>query len=115
MKLIANYRKNIMKMFARRSLDLSQDYTQLRFFVRKTLKYGNAIKLKFGRTYMNAYHSHFYCGFSMYVMIYDPRKPRNDESNIYAVMLENTELSEFSQKMQMHPRIIFAIDWFYPC
>ena len=114
MKLIVNYKKNVMKLFSRRNLNFSQDYSRLRFFVRKTLKYGELIRLKFGKTYLNAYHTHFYYGFSMYVIIYDVRKPKNDESNIYAVMLENTEVSEFSKRLKMHPRTIMAVDWFYP-
>jgi len=82
--------------------------------VRKALKYGELIKLKFGKTYLNAYHCHFFYGFSVYVIVYDVRKPASDENNIYMIMVENTEVSEFSRRLKMHPKMIFVADWFYP-
>ncbi|MBI1970717.1 hypothetical protein HYS47_03150 [Candidatus Woesearchaeota archaeon] len=76
-----------------RSTFSSIDFDKLRFYIRKTLKYGTFVKMKYKEAYHFAYHSSFSSGFSVYVLIGWQENQLHKE-NINAVILENENIDE---------------------
>lgn len=66
------------------------DADRMRFFIRKTLTYGNLVKMKHKESCQLVYCSSFALGFSCYVIVNQPsRQPLM--SNVKAVVVENED------------------------
>jgi hypothetical protein len=112
MRLLTQYKKDIEALFAKRYLTQGVSIERLRFFARKTVKYGHLVKVKLGRHFLPAYYCWFYSGFGVYVIFWDLPQVAWDEGKIFAVIVENPERETLKEREP--PEIIFAVDWFYP-
>ena len=114
MKLITQYKKDIDTFFAKRYLTQGVNIERLRFFARKTVKYGHQVKIKLGKQCFPAYYCWFYSGFGVYVIYWDLPQVAYDENKIFAVLIENPVHDELRQTIAEPPSVFFAVDWFYP-
>jgi len=114
MKLITQYRRDIDNLFAKRYLSHGFSVERLRFFARKTVKYGHLVKVRFGKNLLPAYYCWFYSGFGVYVIYWDLPLAAYDEGRIFAVIVENPAHDDVRERVRAPPTIFFAVDWFYP-
>ena len=114
MELLTRYRGDIARLFAKRYLNQNVNIERIRFFARKTIKYGHLVKVKLGENVFPAYYCWFYSGFGVYVVFWDLPEIRYDERKIFAVMIENPEHDGIEKTVRAPPTLLFAVDWFYP-
>ena len=114
MQIIVKYKSSGKAVFAKRYLQQDIAIERLRFFARKTVKYGNVVRIKLGKRVLPAYYCWFYAGFGLYVVFWDLNNIQYDERKIFAIVIENGEHDKFSQQIKAPPTILFAVDWFYP-
>ena len=114
MEIITQYRRDIQSLFSKRYLSYGINIERIRFFARKTIKYGHLVRVKLGENVFPAYYCWFYSGFGVYVVFWDLPEIRYDERKIFAVMIENPEHDEIEKTVRAPPTLLFAVDWFYP-
>lgn len=114
MKLIVNYKRDIERLFAKRYLAHGVNIERLRFFARKTVKYGHLVKVAIGGHTLPAYYSWFYSGFGVYVVYWDLPQVAYDERKIFAIIIEDPAHDAIRETIRPPPTIFFAVDWFYP-
>ncbi len=114
MRLITRYHYNIKNLFAKRYVGQKMNVERLRFFARKTIKYGHQVTFRFGKHRLPAYYCWFYSGFGVYVVYWDPPQIRYDERKIFAIVIDNPTHDDIAETIKPPPSIFFAVDWFYP-
>ncbi|MBI4150017.1 hypothetical protein HY488_01290 [Candidatus Woesearchaeota archaeon] len=114
MKLVTHYKRDIENLFAKRYVRFGVSIERLRFFARKTVKYGHLVQVKVGKQVLPAYYCWFYSGFGVYVVYWDLPQVAYDEQKIFAVIIENPAHDDARATIKRPPSIFFAVDWFYP-
>jgi len=84
-----------------RSASSPIDFDKLRFYIRKTLKYGTLVKMRHQKAYHITYHSFFASGFSVYVLVRDRTNQQIIKQQIIdAVIIQNDDRKEYSFSKQ---------------
>jgi len=112
MKLLTKYRKNAFRMLRWRYKG-NVSYDKIRFFARKTVKYGNMIKIKQGNSYKIAYCCYFFYGFEVFVIFWDKALQKFDEKLVYGVLIQHNTINDYARKHE-RKKVYYATDFFYP-